>query len=44
MDTVTIISSVLTLIAGVGVFLISCTMMSSNLESLGSGKLKKQFA
>lgn len=44
MDTVTIISSVLTLIAGVGVFLISCTMMSSNLESLGSGKLKKLFA
>lgn len=34
----------LTLIAGVGVFLIACTMMSSNLESLGSKRLKSLFA
>lgn len=44
MDAKTIITSVLTLIAGVGVFLIACTMMSSNLESLGSKKLKLLFS
>lgn len=44
MDAVTIATSILTLIAGVGVFLIACTMMSSNLESLGSRKLKSLFA
>lgn len=44
MDTITVITSVLTLIAGVGVFLIACTMMSSNLESLGSRRLKSLFA
>lgn len=36
-------TSILSLIAGVGVFLIACTMMSSNLESLSSKKLKKLF-
>ena len=44
MNAVTIATSVLTLVAGVGVFLIACTMLSANLESLGSGKLKKLFA
>ena len=44
MDAISIITSVLTLIAGVGVFLIACTMMSSNLESLGSKRLKSLFA
>ena len=44
MDGTTIVTSVLTLIAGVGVFLIACTMMSSNLESLGSKKLKSLFS
>lgn len=44
MDAVTIVTSVLTLIAGVGVFLIACTMMSANLEALGSAKLKALFA
>lgn len=44
MDAKTIASSILTLIAGVGVFLIACSMMSSNLESLGSRKLKSLFA
>lgn len=44
MDPVTIATSVLNLIAGVGVFLIACTMMSSNLESLGSKRLKNLFA
>ena len=44
MDAVTITVSVLTLLAGIGVFLIACSMMSSNLEALGSGKLKSLFA
>lgn len=38
-----IVKTVLSLIAGVGVFLIACTMMSSNLETLGSKKLKSVF-
>ena len=44
MTPVQIASAVLSLIAGIGVFLIACTMMSSNLESLSSNKLKKLFA
>ena len=43
MSVVDVITSILSLIAGVGVFLIACTMMSSNLESLSSKKLKKLF-
>lgn len=39
-----IATSVLTLLAGIGVFLIACKMMSSNLESLSSNKLKALFA
>lgn len=44
MDTAAIITSVLTLIAGVGIFLIACSTMSSNLEALGSKKLKSLFS
>ena len=44
MSAVEIIESVLSLVAGVGVFLIACTMMSSNLEALASGRLKALFA
>ncbi|MDE5896685.1 MAG: Na/Pi symporter, partial [Clostridia bacterium] len=44
MDATAVITSVLTLIAGVGIFLIACTMLSSNLESLGSKRLKALFA
>lgn len=44
MDGVTIAVSILTLAAGVGVFLVACGMMSSNLESLGSKRLKSLFA
>ncbi len=44
MDIVTVITSVLSLIAGIGIFLIACNMMSSNLEALGSGKLKALFS
>ena len=43
MTATEIVTSVLSLIAGVGIFLIACTMMSSNLEALGSRKLKSLF-
>lgn len=43
MDYSTIITSLLILMAGIGVFLIACQMMSSNLESASSEKLKKLF-
>ena len=38
MDAVTIATSVLSLIAGVGVFLVACSMMSYNLEAERSPK------
>ncbi|MBQ6578773.1 MAG: Na/Pi cotransporter family protein [Bacteroidales bacterium] len=44
MDLTTIITSVLTLLAGIGVFLIACQMMSSNLEAASSERLKKLFS
>ena len=37
-------SAILTLVAGIGIFLIACYMMSKNLEALGSTQLKKLFA
>ncbi len=44
MDLTAIITSLLTLLAGIGVFLIACQMMSSNLEAASSDKLKKLFS
>lgn len=44
MGSVAIISAVLTLFAGVGVFLTACETLSSNLETLGSSKLRELFA
>ncbi|MBQ1938540.1 MAG: Na/Pi cotransporter family protein, partial [Bacteroidales bacterium] len=44
MDFVTILNGILTLLAGIGIFLIACQMMSSNLESASSSKLKSLFA
>ena len=44
MDLTAIITSLLTLLAGIGVFLIACQMMSSNLEAASSEKLKKIFS
>ena len=44
MSGVMIATAVLTLLAGIGVFLTACSMMSSNLESLGSDKLRGLFA
>lgn len=37
------VASILSLIAGIGIFLIACSMMSRNLEALGSKKLKALF-
>ena len=39
-----IVSAILTLLAGIGIFLTACQMMSSNLESASSAKLKSLFA
>lgn len=44
MTTGIIISAILTLMAGIGIFLIACQMMSSNLESASSTKLKLLFS
>ena len=44
MGTTVIVSAILTLLAGIGIFLIACQMMSSNLESASSAKLKSPFA
>lgn len=44
MDAITVTISILTLVSGLGVFLIACSMMSSNLESLGSKRLKALFS
>ena len=44
MTTGVLLSAVLTLIAGIGIFLIACQMMSSNLESASSTKLKALFS
>ena len=44
MELAAIITSLLTLLAGIGVFLIACQMMSSNLEAASSEKLKILFS
>lgn len=44
MDITLIIIAVLTLMAGIGVFLVACTIMSSNLESASSKRLKNLFS
>ena len=44
MDAVTITSAILTLVAGIGIFLVACQMMSSNLESVSSKGLKNMFS
>ena len=44
MDITAIITSLLTLLAGIGVFLVACQMMSSNLEAASSDKLKQLFS
>ena len=44
MTATDIITAVLQLAAGIGIFLVACSMMSSNLESLSSSKLKTLFS
>ena len=44
MSAVAIISAFLSLFAGIGIFLIACQMMSTNLESASSNKLKSLFS
>ena len=44
MGTTAAITAILTLLAGIGIFLIACQMMSSNLESASSSRLKKLFS
>ena len=44
MDLTAIMTSLLTLLAGIGVLLIACLMMSSNLEAASSERLKKLFS
>jgi len=43
MSVVQIITALLTLLAGIGIFLIACQMMSENLESASSRRLKILF-
>lgn len=44
MDFTSVLIAIISLIAGIGIFLVACTMMSSNLESVSSNKLKAMFA
>ncbi len=44
MNVISILTAFLTLLAGIGVFLVACTMMSSNLESAASRRLKRLFS
>ena len=44
MNITSIIIAILTLTAGIGVFLVACQTMSNNLESAGSRKLRRLFA
>ena len=44
MNMQTILIAVLSLLSGIGVFLVACSMMSSNLEAAGSSKLNSLFA
>ncbi len=44
MSLTAILSAILMLLAGIGIFLIACQMMSTNLESASSNKLKVMFS
>lgn len=44
MNAFSILTAILTLMAGIGVFLMACHLMSSHLESAGSKRLKQLFA
>ena len=44
MDFTDLLIAVLTLLAGIGVFLVACQMMSANLEAVSSKRLKQLFS
>ena len=44
MDFTSVLIAILTLTAGIGVFLVACQTMSNNLESAGSRELRRLFA
>jgi len=44
MDYITILKAVLSLLSGIGIFLVACQMMSSNLEAASSDRLKRLFS
>lgn len=44
MNATTIAVAFLTLLSGIGIFLVACQMMSANLEAASSDKLKKLFS
>lgn len=44
MDLTSVLIAILTLTAGIGVFLVACQTMSNNLESASSRKLRRLFA
>ncbi|MCR4964387.1 MAG: Na/Pi cotransporter family protein [Bacteroidales bacterium] len=44
MNIALVLSALLTLTAGIGIFLVACQMMSTNLESASSNKLKALFS
>ncbi len=43
MNSTVIISAVLSMLAGIGIFLVACQTMSSNLEAISSSKLRSLF-
>ncbi len=43
MNSTVIISAVLSMLAGIGIFLVACSTMSSNLEAVSSSKLRSLF-
>ncbi|MCR5310014.1 MAG: Na/Pi cotransporter family protein [Lachnospiraceae bacterium] len=43
MNSVTVVSAVLSMLAGIGIFLVACSMMSSNLEAVSSSRLRSLF-
>ncbi|MBR4574294.1 MAG: Na/Pi cotransporter family protein [Lachnospiraceae bacterium] len=43
MSSTVIISAILSMLAGIGIFLVACSTMSSNLEAVSSSKLRSLF-
>ena len=43
MNSTVVISAVLSMLAGIGIFLVACQTMSSNLEAISSSKLRSLF-